>query len=103
MRRYLAFLLLCLACAAAPLLKGCGYHEHQQATATHEAQQWAAAMGYEPMGIVCADRDSDGDGYVSCALRVAGAEQPVQIECAGALNFASGCRIPKIRLNGGAR
>jgi hypothetical protein len=96
-RRPLAFLALILACLAVPLVKGCGYHEHQQITATAEAKQWAAEMGYEPLGVVCADRDSDGDGYVSCALRVAGAEQPVQIECAGALNFASGCRIPKIK------
>jgi hypothetical protein len=52
------------------------------------AERWATGLGYTVKGVSCSNRDSDGDGYVSCSLR---ADGPVfQLECA--YMFPTGCR-----------
>jgi len=67
-----------------------------QASAEESARIWASKMGYELQGSpVCVERDTDGDGYVSCTLNVKGQAQPMALDCAARWSGNSGCRIQK--------
>ncbi len=63
--------------------------------AEKEAHKWAASMGYDIQGVSCVDRDTDGDGYVSCTVNVKSNPQPIPIECAVSISMNSGCRVQK--------
>lgn len=45
------------------------------------AFSWAQGMGYSPTSAMCSKMDSDGDTYVSCAIRVLEKEEPIGLEC----------------------
>jgi hypothetical protein len=67
-------------------------------TATTEAREFAKSMGMDVSGVTCADRDTDGDGYVSCAIGVkmkGGGIQLEAIECAAAWSLNEGCRMQR--------
>lgn len=67
--------------------------------AEKEARAWARDLGLDVAGISCADLDTDGDGYVSCTVRLSGEGQHThQVECRGAWSSGHGCRDPKLRL-----
>lgn len=57
--------------------------------------------------VVCADTDSDGDGYVSCSVFFAGDREPMQIQCgseAYCINCARGCKYePSMKIRDRAR
>lgn len=64
--------------------------------AEKSARAWAAKMGYTLQGVSCVDRDTDGDGYVSCTLvTVADPGRPIALECARSTSMNSGCRLQK--------
>ncbi len=66
--------------------------------ATGEAKQYAADMGYEVLGISCTDIDSDGDGYVTCSVRVKGDTQPLDLQCAAKATLNTGCKPTQPKL-----
>jgi len=57
--------------------------------------------------VVCADTDTDGDGYVSCTVFLQGNAEPMQIQCGSqtyCFNCARGCKYePAMKLRGRAR
>jgi hypothetical protein len=58
------------------------------------AQAFAAQI--DPAATVeCVDRDSNGDGYVSCTVFRPG-KPPIGIECASGFSINNGCRMPKL-------
>lgn len=67
-----------------------------QGTAEEEARAYASKMGMEIKGLSCMNRDTDGDGYVSCTLNVVekdGKTTPVPIECAAKWSYNNeGCK-----------
>lgn len=64
--------------------------------AVQQARRWAQDMGYEQvLGVSCSAIDSDGDGYLSCALRLANGP-PVALECRR--SYGDGCKlVPGVR------
>lgn len=56
--------------------------------------------------VLCAETDTDGDGYVSCTVFMKG-EEPMQIQCgsqAYCFNCARGCKYePSMKFRGRAR
>lgn len=69
-----------------------------------QAYTFVSELGYsEILGVSCSTHDSDGDGYISCSVRVKDGDmiEMIAIECAGGLAgyFKSGCRQPKIHIN----
>lgn len=71
-------------------------------TAEDEARDYAQKMGMEIKGVSCMNRDTDGDGYVSCTLNVVekdGKTSSVPIECASKWSYNNdGCK--EAMLNG---
>lgn len=60
---------------------GCEY-ERSSVTAEKEATAYLEALSIKIEGrAVCADRDSDRDGYVSCSYRQVDARDPSAILC----------------------
>lgn len=64
------------------------------------AREYAASLKLELEAVSCVKQDTDGDGYVSCTLKLADGEMK-QVECAGAMNLNIGCRDPKINVRDG--
>lgn len=54
------------------------------------AREFAASLGFEDARVSCADMDTDGDGYVSCAVRAGGSDKLIAVECTV---LGSWCRI----------
>jgi len=59
-------------------------------------------------GVVCADTDTDGDGYVSCTVFMGKGVEPMQIQCGSETicinNCARGCKYePSVKIRGRAR
>lgn len=78
------------------LLVGCGDVEQ----AKSYARTYATEMGYTVVGVSCTGTDSDGDGYVSCGVRVEGLSQPISLECSrGEWTFNTGCKVALPKLN----
>ena len=50
-------------------------------------------------GVVCADTDTDGDGYVTCTV-FRGTQEPLQIQCGSqrwcVANCARGCKYQSL-------
>ena len=66
--------------------------------AREAAITWTTEMGMDTSAVSCADRDTDGDGYVSCNVaqkRSDGTVAVTPIECAVGWTMNSGCRTPK--------
>lgn len=67
-----------------------------QNTAEEEARTYARKMGMTVKGVSCMNRDTDGDGYVSCTLNVMepeGKTSTIPIECAAKWSFNNdGCK-----------
>lgn len=77
---------------------------NRKAEAESQAREWAAFM-YPSQDasprVLCVERDTDGDGYISCTVSHTekGASINVPIECAASiLSWNSGCRTPKLGL-----
>jgi len=66
--------------------------------AESQAATYAKEMDYDVKATSCVRQDTDGDGYVSCTIRLAD-DTTLNVECAGAYNLNSGCREPKINMN----
>lgn len=82
--------------AAALLLGACGNVE----IAKTNARKYADELGYKVVGVACTSTDSDGDGYVSCSVRVDDRADPLALECTrGDFTFTDGCKVamPKMR------
>lgn len=79
------------------LVAGCGNPE----VAKRAARQYATDLGYKVVGVACTSTDTDGDGYVSCSVRVEGKADPLALECTrGEATFTDGCKValPKMRV-----
>lgn len=57
--------------------------------------------------VLCADTDTDGDGYVSCTVFMGKGVEPMQIQCGSemyCINCARGCKYePSMKFRGRAR
>jgi hypothetical protein len=83
---------------------GCSGIDHQYAES--EARRWSQQMGIEPVGVSCANVDSDGDGYVSCTVssrRPDGKVDLHPVECAVRVSINSGCRSQRAGVWGGVK
>jgi hypothetical protein len=67
-------------------------------TAEDEARKYAKSLGLEIKGVSCTERDSDGDGYVSCSIshNENGSVAIMPVECAIKWSANSGCKSQKI-------
>lgn len=77
--------------------RGCGIQDASSKAA--DAKSFAVGLGYDVRGAQCMNRDSDGDGYVSCTVSFAdknGNLSIVPIECASSYTIGSGCRMQKM-------
>jgi prepilin-type N-terminal cleavage/methylation domain-containing protein len=77
---------------------GCGQCSGSAANkfeAEKEARSWAKNLGYDLVGIDCADIDTDRNGYVSCTANIKG-QGRIPIECKGKYNFGHGCREQRL-------
>lgn len=89
--------LICLACL---LLCACGDVE----VAKGYARSYASDLGYSVIGVACTGTDSDGDGYISCTVRVKD-DEPLILQCASgsAASFTAGCKaVQTFKVKGGA-
>jgi len=77
---------------------GCQGHKTE---AEADARTFAASMGIKVKGVNCVDRDTDGDGYVSCTVseEVDGKTRMHAVECASGWTWNSGCRMQKPGVN----
>lgn len=71
--------------------------------AEDEAREWAAEVNLDVDAVSCREKDTDGDGYVSCTIKTKDG-QLLERECAGARSAGnvirnSGCRDPKLHMN----
>lgn len=77
-------------------------HDIQEDYAREGAKTFALEMQIKDPTIYCASQDSDGDGYVSCTVGQklsTGEVKTTAVECAGAISFSKGCRLPKAVLH----
>jgi hypothetical protein len=72
------------------LLFGC-FENHQELN--KQVQAFCTNLGYTYKGHTCQDTDSDGDGYVSCTVRVQEEPIPIAIECKSMYRWGDGCRM----------
>lgn len=76
-----------------------GRADGQASNAREQALQYAKDLGLADhvQGASCADKDTDGDGYVSCSISLKeGDRTRIQaIECATKWSRNEGCRVPK--------
>lgn len=75
-----------------------------KSVAEEEAKMWAADLNLELDAVTCREKDTDGDGYVSCTIKTKDG-QLLERECAGARSTDnmirnSGCRDAKIKMPG---
>lgn len=87
----LIIIALVATCAAGP-----NYLGWNKSAAEKNAKAWAKEMDIDMTHAVCNSRDTDGDGYISCAFHIGEGVQT--FECAGWTFIMphSGCREPKI-------
>jgi len=75
-----------------------------RSTAEEEARAYARSMSIEIFGVECMNRDTDGDGYVSCSLSTKdknGNQTVTPIECAARWSYNNdGCKVPMMRTRG---
>lgn len=79
---------------------GIAYGTSQATKATDDTLRDAKLFGQNATGevnpnVTCAERDTDGDGYVSCTIFPKDKRLPIAIECARGWTFNSGCRMQK--------
>lgn len=81
-------------------LTGCpNWTGAHKSTAEDEAREYAQELNLELEAVSCVKQDTDGDGYVSCTLKLKDG-QTLPRECAGAYNLNSGCREQKLKMPG---
>lgn len=89
--------IIAIAATCAFSCGGCG----QKANAEQEMRDYMTSLGYTVKAVNCVNRDSDGDGYVSCTGTYEdknGNIHQISSECASTFSFGnSGCRAPKMR------
>ena len=100
----LAFVLLVVGISANAFS---GYTGASQRSAEDEARKFGQDLGLDVVGITCARRDTDGDGYISCTLSIRNGEttRVEPVECSGAFTLNEGCRLqkPTLRTNNRVR
>lgn len=83
------------------VFRGCS---SSRLAAEDEARAYAKSMGIEIFGVECMNRDTDGDGYVSCSLSTkdkSGNQTVTPIECASRWSYNNdGCKVPMLRTRG---
>lgn len=83
------------------VFRGCS---SSRSTAEDEARAYAKSMGIEIFGVSCMNRDTDGDGYVSCSLSTKdknGTPTVTPIECASRWQMNNdGCKVPIMPMRG---
>ena len=81
------------------VFRGCA---SSKGSAEEEARAYAQSMGLKLQGVDCMNRDTDGDGYVSCSLSVIGKDGTTSIEpleCAARWSWNNdGCKVPVMRV-----
>ncbi len=91
-----AIVLVLLALVVVGGMRACtGVLNVDHKAAEQEATKWAGQMGIEPVGVSCANIDSDGDGYVSCMVSSRKKDGSIElhaVECSVAISINSGCR-----------
>lgn len=68
------------------------------------ARAYAKDLGYDVAGVSCTGVDSDGDGYVSCTVRLSNPDPSghslLALECSrGEATFTSGCKVAPLVKN----
>lgn len=81
---------------------GCACPSSKTADTEDDARTFARNTGDEITGVSCVDRDTDGDGYVSCTVFRRG-KDPLAIECARGWTMNRGCKLAKWKVNGGSQ
>lgn len=72
-----------------------------QEEATRNAEAWAVNIGIPDAHVNCVQRDTDGDGYISCTVSYKNKNGEVKtqaIECTGKYTINTGCRTPKFNI-----
>lgn len=93
--------LITIVISGCGLVNSCG----EAPQATEQANEWAAKMDYEKFTATCADGDSDGDGKISCSVRVIGdkekgiADELIPLDCTARFTWSDGCNLQKARVN----
>lgn len=66
--------------------------------AEKQAREWVTDMGFsKDAHVSCVNRDTDGDGYVSCTIKQG--DNLTFIECVGSdYTWNEGCRAPKLKI-----
>jgi prepilin-type N-terminal cleavage/methylation domain-containing protein len=70
-----------------------------QGTAESEARKYGTSLGLEVKGVSCTNRDTDGDGYVSCSISYTdnGKISIMPVECASRWQINnSGCKAQNL-------
>lgn len=70
----------------------------QRPQAEQAAKAWASSLGYTEVIAVCASRDTDVDGYVSCTVSAkrGASMDTIPVECARqTLTLNEGCRVQR--------
>ena len=68
-------------------------------TAEDEARKYGVSLGLEVKGVSCTNRDTDGDGYVSCSISYIdnGKISIMPVECASRWTVNNdGCKAQKL-------
>lgn len=89
------------------LVLSVGCNRTDKAAADSAAQEYIKHIE-GATSVVCADTDTDGDGYVSCTVFMGKGEEPMQIQCGSEMycvnNCARGCKYePSMKFRGRAR
>jgi prepilin-type N-terminal cleavage/methylation domain-containing protein len=81
--------------------RGCTSNE---GSAEEEARKYGMQLGLEVKGVSCTNRDTDGDGYVSCSIshNENGKLSIMPVECAVKFGMNSGCKAQKIGVGRGS-
>jgi len=94
----LMIVVVILFIVAGVLFGFCSHLQDSKAKATDEARRFVSEMGLTVKGLSCAERDTDGDGYVSCTVSVDdgdGRTRLEAVECAASWSHNEGCRLQK--------
>lgn len=94
MKKLLPFLLL-VGCIQVRVLPS-----EEVAYARQQAKLFGEDLNYKVLGVSCATNDSDGDGYVSCTVRVA-PDTRIVLDCAydknSGIGKQTGCKEVRAR------
>jgi flagellar basal body-associated protein FliL len=88
-RKVLGLSLLGLVLLAIPVIGVVAvkvHYSNHKKPAEASARQYAKEMEYKAVGVSCTNKDKDGNGYVSCSLRLPDRTKE-KLQCVGAVPF----------------